>query len=69
MLPSCLRLDLTVSVAPAPPLPGPQNHDQDHLFMKTLEPLSPSKVKNKFNPSDDDAFLSFMDQFVSLPGL
>ena len=69
MLPSCLRLDLMVSLAPASPLPGPPKHDQVHLLMKTLEPLSPSKVNNEFNASDDDAFLSFMDPFVSLPGL
>ena len=68
VLPSGSRLDPMASTAPVPPLPGLSNHDHFHASMATLEPFSPSKVDNAFNGTDDDAFLSFMDPFVSPSG-
>ena len=57
------------SAASVPPLPGLSNHDHFHASMTTLEPLSLLKVDEVFNGSDDDAFSSFMDPFVSPPAL
>ena len=65
VLPSGSRLDPMASTAPVPPLPGLSNHDHFHASMATLEPFSPSKVDEVLNRSDDDAFSSFMDPFVS----
>ena len=55
------------STASVLPLPGLSNHDHILASITTLEPLGPLKVDKVFNGSDDDAFLSFMDPFVSLP--
>ena len=57
------------SAASVPPLPGLSNHDHFHASMTTLEPTSILKVDEVFNGSDDDAFSSFMDPFVSPPAL
>ena len=67
VLPSSERLDSMASAASALPLPGLSNHDHFLASITTLEPLGPLKVDKVFNGSDDDAFLSFMDPFVSLP--
>jgi hypothetical protein len=65
VLASGSRLDMMASAASAPPLPGLSNHC--HASMTTLEPLSPLEVDEVFNGSEDDAFSSFMDPFVSPP--
>jgi len=48
--------------------PEPSKRHQIHPSIKTPEPLSPSKVEDVFNGTDDGAFSSFMDSFVSPPG-
>ena len=67
MLPSGSRLDSMAGLPPALQLAGPSYHDRVHPSMATMEPLSLSKVDDIFNESDDDAFSSFMDPFVSPP--
>jgi len=59
------RLDPMATAAPVPPLARPSKCDRVHHSVATLEPLIPSKVDDVFNGSDDDAFSSFMNPFVS----